>query len=162
MRSPENNQDKTAWCEHGAALERSFVSQGDIAGWGVAVNPAKHSDPYTHDLLAVVPVDLKTVKTGWRKSKELFGIDPDWAVSINVKDFVRYGKLYPNILIVVDAQFSEVSRGRYSLTVQRARWLIGNGRAHKHSYQDRVGDAVNAKDSYVFDLRDFDRLAGAS
>jgi hypothetical protein len=45
------------------------------------------------------------------------------------------------------------------MTVARAKTLITNGKAVKHEYKNRKDDTKgNAKISYVFDLRDLDKL----
>lgn len=154
-----DTEKKQEWCEIGAEFERDFVAGNKINGWAVAINPDKQSNPYGHDWTMVVPADLKTVSTAWRKSQELFGIPPDYAVSVNVKDFRRYSKKCPNVLIVIDARFSVESSGKYLLTLPRAQWLIENGFAKRHEYMGRVYDTKgNAKESYVFDLRHLDKL----
>jgi len=151
-----DNQDKQAWCRKGESLERAFAARAPIQGWGIAMNPAKHTDPYSHDHIATVPMDLKTMDTQWRKSEELFGIPPEFAVSINQKDFVRYKKLYPNILIVLDVKWLDRC---FILTLTRARKLIREQRAKTHEYKDRKDDTRgNAKVSYVFDIRDLDAI----
>ena len=151
-----DNQDKLAWCAKGESQERDFVAKAPIQGWGIAMNPAKHSDPYSHDHIATIPMDLKTMDTQWRKSEELFGIPTDFAVSINQKDFVRYSRLYPNILIVLDVKWLDK---RFILTLNRARKLIREERAKTHEYRDRKDDRQgNAKISYIFDVRDLDAI----
>jgi len=150
-----STEDKLAWCEAGAAAEGDFVAQANIVGWGVSLNPGKLQDKYTHDFMGYVPMDLKSIRTQWRESERLFGIPPEYAVSVNVKDLRRYRDKYPNILIVLDVRWA----GRYMLTVPRAQWLLREGRAKRHEYQNRQDDeAGNAKDSLIFDLRDLDEV----
>jgi hypothetical protein len=148
-------EDKLAWCEAGAAAEGDFVAQANIVGWGVSLNPAKHEDKFTHDFMGYVPMDLKSIRTQWRESERLFGIPSEYAISVNVKDLVRYRDKYPNIVIILDVAWS----GKYMLTIPRARTLYQAGKAKRHEYQGRVDDTVgNAKDSLVFDLRDLDEV----
>ena len=150
-----DNEDKNSWCQAGELAEKDFVATNKIAGWGLAVNPQKQLDPYCHDLLGIIPVDLKSIREPWRKSLEMFGIPTEYAVSINLKDFKRYASLYPNIIIVLDVEWS----GVYMITVQRAKALITSGKAIKHEYKNRKEDENgNAKSSFVFDLRDLDKL----
>lgn len=149
------NEDKHAWCRAGELAEKDFVASNKLIGWGVAINPDKHKDPYCHDFIGTVPVDLKSIREPWRKSQELFGIPPEYAVSVNLKDMKRYAELYPNILIVLDVKWD----GVYMLTISRAKALIGSGKAVKHEYKNRKDDIKgNAKTSFVFDLRDLDKL----
>ena len=151
-----NNEDKEFWCKAGLAAEGEFLVSSGIKGWGLCFNPLKSDDPYTHDYVGMCQIDIKTIKTQWRKSQSLFGIPPDRAISINCKDFRRYSKLYPNILILCNVTWQ--SR-LYLLTIDRARRLVMEGKAKMHSYQNRVDDTKgNAKDSYIFDTADLDRL----
>ena len=150
-----DNEDKKAWCDAGALAEKDFVATNRLIGWGISMNPAKQKDVYTHDLIGVLPMDLKSIREPWRKSQELFGIPPEYAISINLKDLKRYDELYPNIIVILDVQWS----GVYMITVERAKALITSGKAVRHEYKNRVDDTKgNAKASYIFDLRDLDKL----
>ena len=151
-----NNEDKKAWCKAGELAEKDFVAVNKIAGWGIAMNPEKHNNLFTHDLVGMIPMDLKSVREPWRKSEELFGIPSKYAISINQKDLERYSSLYPNIIIILDVEWS----GIYMITVDRARSLVKAGKAVKHEYKNRKDDTKgNAKASYIFDLRDLDRIS---
>jgi len=159
IRKPKDLQDKSAWVKYGGALEKPFVEQAEIEGWRLAINPGKEANPYTHDLVALIPSDLKTMDTQWKHSQKMFGIPPEYAVSINTKDFVRYERLYPNIIIILDVRWSG---DRYTLTLDRVNKLINLGRAKKHYYKNRVDDENgNAQSSYVFDLRHLDKIHDA-
>lgn len=154
---PIDNQDKSKWCYVGQLAEADFLASRGVAGWALAFNPAKEKDPYTHDYLGVCPVDIKTITTPWRKSLQLFGIPSERAISINEKDFTRYSRLYPNIIILCNVEFAGEL---YLLTLDRARKLIKQGKAKRHEYKDRKDDTKgNAKVSYVFDTSDLDRVS---
>ena len=64
-------------------------------GWGISMNPAKQSDKYTHDLIGMVPMDSKSIRTRWRESERLFSIPSEYAISITVKDLKRYNAAIP-------------------------------------------------------------------
>lgn len=148
-------EDKLAWCEAGAAAEGDFVAQANIVGWGISMNPAKLKDKFTHDLMGMVPMDLKSIRTQWRESERLFGIPSEYAISINVKDLQRYAEKYPNILILLDVAWA----GKYMLTIPRAQALQKAGKARPHKYVRRQDDTNgNAKVSLIFDLRDLDEV----
>ena len=149
-----DTENKDAWCEYGANLETQFITRkfNDVE---VKINGLKSSDKYTYDLRIELPADLKSIKTKWIFSQDMFGIPPERAISINEKDFIRYAKHYPNILIILDVEWD----GVYSITVVRARHLIREGKAKKHVYEKRKDDIKgNAKCSYIFDLNDLDKL----
>jgi len=152
----QDNQDKLAWCEAGKLAEGDFLATRSIEGWGLSWNPAKHSDPYSHDFVGIVPMDLKTMTTQWIKSHEIFGISSEHAISINEKDFKRYASLYPNIIILCDVQWL---KRVFTLTLPRARRLLREGKAHRHEYLERKNDDKgNARVSYVFNVNDLDEL----
>jgi len=151
-------EDKKSWCHAGFLAEQDFVATNKLIGWGISMNPNKHEDPYTHDFVGIVPIDLKSIRESWRKSLELFGIPSMYAISINTKDLIRYSTLYPNIIVLLDVEWS----GIYMLTMPRAKALVSSGKAVKHEYKNRKDDAKgNAKTSYIFDLRDLDKLKEA-
>ena len=151
-----DNQDKSAWCRAGEKAEADFLATRKITGIGLSWNPVKQSDQYAHDYIAMIPVDLKTMRTPWRKSQDLFDIPTEKAVSINQKDLRRYAELYPNIIIYLDVEYS----GKlFSLTLDRAKKLIKAGKAHRHEYLERKDDTEgNAKVSYIFNTDDLDAL----
>ena len=152
---PSDPQDKKAYVEWGGAQEYPFTQRGAVKGWRFAMNPEKAHNPFAHDMLACVPIDLKTMDRQWDHSERMFGIPSQWAVSINTKDFVKYARECPNIIIVLDVRWLDAV---YTLTLDRARHLIGWGKAKRHFYKKRVNDQKgNCKDSFVFDLRDLDR-----
>lgn len=161
-------EDKSYWCKaYGPDVELPFAQSLQNFGLVGALNPLKESDPYTHDLSVTFPSDLKTVRTPMFKAQELYGIDPQFAVTFNRKDMRRYMQLYPNIVVFFDVKWSgcRASFGGKTHRVQDMRLLaagflsdiqraiIADG-LHKHTYQRRVNDTSgNAKESWVFDIR---------
>ena len=137
------------------------------------VNPSKRTDKYTHDLFTIFQSDLKTVKTPLFKAKELFGIDPQFAVTFNLKDGVRYAKLYPFIVVIFDVEWKEqcsMTIGGVLYEVQPMHQthagflsdirnaIIKSGN-QKIKYARRTDDTSgNAKESFVFDVRHLQRL----
>lgn len=163
-----DTEDKQAWCRAGEELERQFVETRlpcfDLGG---GINPAKDTDKYTHDLNLVLPSDLKSVRTPLFKAQELYGIDPQFAVTFNVKDQKRYSSLYPNIVVVFDVnwQTTEMVFGTttYKVEPMHRTWAgflrdIANAIElsgwKKIQYSRRTDDSAgNAKESWVFDVR---------
>lgn len=170
---PTDTEDKIAWCRDAEGDEKAFaVGRLFTLGLGGYINVAKRSDPFTHDLFINFPADLKSVRTPLFKSRELYGIDPQYAVTFNVKDAQRYAKLYPNIVVVFDVNWSvtsmEIGGREYSVEPMHATYagflediraaVVAAG-SKTHSYQRRVDDTKgNAKASYVFDVRRLHKL----
>jgi hypothetical protein len=157
----DSTENKAAYCELGEKTERQFLVNSLSEGIGFTNNPSKAENKYTHDLFALLPCDLKTQFTPFRTA-DRYGIDSDYAVTINEKDLIRYGKLYPHIVIVLDIQFPHYRATHYApLFVLRQ--IVKNGKAKRHEYEKRVNDTQgNAKASYVFDLRWFPRIGEAT
>jgi hypothetical protein len=163
-----NNEDKLAWCAYGEETEHVF-SQQRLFDLGLAghVNLEKKTNPYTHDLFVQFPVDLKTVTTPLFMAREMYDLDPQYTVTINHKDVTRYKQLYPNILIMFDVNWKELSKeingnvytvapmtttvAGFVSDVRRAVQKCGN---KKIIYKNRIDDnSGNAKESWVFDIR---------
>jgi len=147
------NEDKQSWCDLGLQLEYEFLERG----FPVSLNKQKDHDKFTHDFMIHLPCDLKSIRTKWQKSQELFGIQSDYAISINQKDLQRYNHLYPNLIIILDVAWS----GVYLAPVSHAIRLIKNGSAKRHEYKNRKNDQRgNAKISWIFDIRHFEAIKG--
>lgn len=163
-----NNEDKLAWCAYGEETEHVF-SQQRLFDLGLAghVNLEKKTNPYTHDLFVQFPVDLKTVTTPLFMAREMYDLDPQYTVTINHKDVTRYKQLYPNILIMFDVNWKELSKeingnvytvapmtttvAGFVSDVRRAVQKCGN---KKITYKNRIDDnSGNAKESWIFDIR---------
>jgi hypothetical protein len=169
-----NNEDKLAWCAYGEETEHVF-SQQRLFDLGLAghVNLEKKTNPYTHDLFVQFPVDLKTVTTPLFMAREMYDLDPQYTVTINHKDVTRYKQLYPNILIMFDVNWKELSKeingnvytvapmattvAGFVSDVRRAVQKCGN---KKITYKNRIDDnSGNAKESWVFDIRHLHQIS---
>jgi hypothetical protein len=169
-----DTEDKSLWCERANDDELAFSVQRlfnlKIAGF---INLNKLEDKYTHDLYIQLQADLKSVRTPLFKSMELYGIDPQYAVTFNLKDGQRYRKLYPNIVVLFDVKWDltekEIGGWLYKVNPMHetyAGFLDDIVRAIKKSgnkkieYQRRANDtAGNAKASWVFDVRGLQKIS---
>lgn len=172
--APINNEDKQAWCEYGAELEPEFCRRVSGKSYGILcrMNPEKQDDPYAYDLRLTLKADLKTQKTPIFKAMKLYGIAPHFAVTLNVKDVVRYRTLYPNIMVIFDVRYEnsetviggytyrcEEHKGIYLANLPHIQRLIDGNLCGLILYQARTDDdGGNAKSSYVFDVRYFTPL----
>lgn len=166
-------EDKQAWCDAAEAQERAFaVNRLFDLGLSGAVNVAKRADPFTHDLFINFQADLKSVRTPLFMAKDLYGIDPQYAVTFNIKDGNRYAKLYPNIVVVFDVNWAETEKelgekvyrvnkmhetyAGFLDDIRRAIMLDGSKRIEYHRRtEDTQG---NARSSWVFDVRRLHKL----
>ena len=173
-----NTEDKASWCEqYGEDVERGFTV-GRLYELGLAghLNLSKRQDKYTHDLFVSFPADLKTVRTPLYKAQELYGVDPQYAVTFNCKDAARYRSLYPSIVVIFDVRWENCAKDlggrRYSVDdmhLTAAGFLTSISEAVRrsgnrvHTYGRRVNDtAGNAKDSWVFDIRHLQELGDSA
>lgn len=171
-----DTEDKLAWCkQYGVKAELAFAA-GRMLDVGLAtyVNPLKNRDVFTHDLFTIFPSDLKTVRTPLFKAKELYGLDPQYTVTFNHKDAVRYRDIYPNIVVIFDVRWDEANCKKqigsdhyqvHPMHVTYAGFLSDIRNAIKASgnkqieYARRRDDSSgNAKASYVFDIRHLHKI----
>lgn len=144
-----NPQEKQAWCEIGAKAEARLVSPVRD-GCVLLPNPAKAHDKYAHDLLMLLPADLKTVRTRFNTA-ERYGIPARSAITLNRKDVERYASMYPNLVVVFDVDFGDYKRIGFA-SIRAIQTWIKCGKAPEHAYLHRVDDTQgNAKSSYILD-----------
>lgn len=168
-----DTENKQAWCSNAEADERAFaVNRLFDLGLAGGVNVGKRTNKYTHDLFVNFPADLKSVRTPLFKAKEHFGIDPQYAVTFNLKDQQRYSELYPNIVVIFDVNWSTTVKeiGGQVYRVEPMHETFAGFLRDIHNavvaadwqqiiYSRRVDDtAGNAKSSWVFDVRLLHRL----
>lgn len=169
-------EDKAAWCEHGAAMERRFIEEvAPLAGIDVKLNPQKtEGDIYAHDLIvAGRRADLKAVTTPFFKAWNQYGLRPEKAITFNHKDYLRYMAKYPDLWVIFWVDWPADERYGISVAARQGVWvaniqtidhLITRRRTGFHPYLNRAEDTTgNAKASHVISIDDlFCRWEGNS
>jgi hypothetical protein len=169
-----DTEDKGWWVIEGAKQEQLFVAQVcPKLGLAAPINPAKRHNRYAPDIVVDGRVaDLKCQQTPFFKARVLYNLDPQYVVTFNRKDYLRYQRLYPSIIIYfwLDWQVREMLIGptKFVVTPLAGVWraplrqiaaLIEQGSAPLHAYQRRQADRQgNARDSYLMDVRALERL----
>ena len=116
--------------------------------------------------------DLKCQQTPFFKARVLYNLDPQYVVTFNRKDYLRYRRLYPGITLYfwLDWQARKMLIGQSAFAVAplavvwRAPFaqlaaLIEQRIAPLHAYHRRQGDLQgNAKESYLVDVRGLECL----
>jgi hypothetical protein len=101
-----DTEDKLAWCADGVERENDFVARvAPALKLDAKINPEKETNIYAPDLVVNgVVSDLKSQTTPFYTARRMFrnvkrpqGIDPQYAVSFNRKDYLRYKEHYPNL-----------------------------------------------------------------
>lgn len=164
-------QDKAAWCEKGAEDEAYFLEHVAPAyNLPLIVHPGKSTDKYETDFQTIdrkTDVDLKHVTTPFYTAGQ-YDCDPDFTVTFNHKDYIRYRYKYPEsgdrALIIMfwchwewGNEYQTVVapiRGIWSVTIATVDGWIRAREIPCHSYQQRQGECgSNAKHSWLIDLR---------
>lgn len=166
-----NTEDRDRWYEWGEAGEDNFVTKiAPVIGLDIKKNPAKATCPWEIDLVDYTNnryADLKIQNTPFftvgKYSYNGQRCDPTYSVTFNRKDFIKYSNEHPDCDIYFWVTWNQteyrghtipelhgVWRGCFSKMAER----ITQGAAPLHAYQHRTTDDHNARDSYVFDLRD--------
>ena len=164
-----DTEDKHWWVIEWAKQEQQFVAQVCPAlGLAATINPAKQRDRYAPDIVVDGQVaDLKCQQTPFFKARVLYNLDPQYVVTFNRKDYLRYQRLYPGITIYfwLDWQVRErlIGRAAFAVAPLAGVWrapfaqlaaLIEQRIAPLHAYQRRHHDLQgNAKESYLVDVR---------
>ncbi|HEY2326660.1 MAG TPA: hypothetical protein VGH52_04155 [Gaiellaceae bacterium] len=171
-------EDKEWWCAAGEDKERAFVEQVlPLLGFSGEINPAKQEDRFAPDLVVNGHLaDLKSQRTPFFKAQELFGVDPQFAVSFNDKDYRRYAEHYPELDIYYWVVWQTTTRrigskersvkpmaGVWRATFAAMRYRIEHESVRSHTFLHRLLDGPgNGKSSYMFDVRKFEFLGGSS
>lgn len=175
MHSPE---DKAWWVEAGANKELDFVDRViPLLGFSGVINPTKREDCYAPDLVVNGHLaDLKCQRTPFFRAQELFGVDPQFAVSFNEKDYRRYSEHFPDIDIYYWVVWQTTTMrirdeehrvkpmaGVWRATFPAIRHRIESESVRAHEYLHRFFDEQgNGKKSFMFDLRNFEFLGGSA
>lgn len=175
-----NTEDRSKWYEWGGEREPLFVSLiAQLTGRDIRINPEKAECPWAIDLYDFTmkrPADLKTQNTPFfTAGKYLYDgrkCDPAYSVTFNKKDYEHYLEDYPDCDIYFWVDWNQLTYGNISVPHIAGVWRgdfrkmakkIQAGKVALHSYDRRRDDDHNARDSYIFDLRDtevFERLEG--
>ena len=161
-----SNEDKLAWCNAAIAVEEDFVKRvAPLCGINVIINPEKSTNKYAADLWLPQSqryADLKHQETPFFTARR-YNLDPQFAVTFNVKDWKRYRDLYPGIVIYFWVNWKQTTyrdqsvqplEGVWGIPFSRLSKAAKSGRLPRHIYQNRIDDENgNAKESFMFDVR---------
>jgi hypothetical protein len=170
MPSKFNTENKLAWCKLGMDYENTFVEKvAPYIGLKAEINPEKETNKYTYDLIVEgKPADLKHQSTSFWLSNKRYGLDPTTAVTMNLKDFIRYRTLYSELdlqiyfwveRIATQAIFGsntyqcQALHGVWRIPFKKLSDMVDLGKFPLHEYEHRKDDTRgNAKSSYIFSV----------
>lgn len=164
--SKYHTEDKQSWCREGARLEEEFVENVvPLIGRRLVINPEKIYNPRAIDLQDLDRgryADLKSQNTPFFTAASVDPrYDPRFTVTFNRKDYLHYARKYPLCDIYFCVNWTQTSYQNIQIEPLEGVWvsrfpdmrkLIEDGLVPLHPYKYRKGDAVNARDSYLFDL----------
>jgi hypothetical protein len=170
-----NTEDTEAWYGLGEQRERQFIKEvAPLLGLKAEINPAKACDKTAPDLLVNGKIaELKTEETPFFTARQKYGIDPQYAVSFNLGDYLSYKDKYPtmNVYFWVNWKRLEWQHpqshlifqvqpmfGVYRANVAAIAKQIEAGTQRLHAYKRRIADLRNERHSYGLDVRHFERL----
>lgn len=173
-----NTEDRVKWYTWGENEENDFVSKiVPQIGLELKINSEKKYCPWAIDLYDYTnnrPADLKTQNTPFfTAGRYTYGnkpYDPTYTVTFNRKDYENYIVNYPECDIYfwiawTQREYKNIRVGELRGVWRAPFWKmaekIQNGEVTLHKYQNRINDDHNARESYLFDLRDnnvFERL----
>jgi hypothetical protein len=162
----ESCENKIEWCNNYLSKEIEFCEILNKMNIKSMINPDKKLNKYAPDIIVNNNIaDLKYRATPFYSSNHYYNIDPQYAITFNVKDYTHYKEKYPDITIFFWIDFKETSRVYknkkieilkinkilYSHLDEFEKILIDSP---IHSYLRRQNDTQgNAKDSFIFDFR---------
>ena len=167
-----NTEDRTKWYDFGEDYEKEFLDKIEPhLDRDIILNPEKEFCPWALDLYDWTKqkyADLKTqtmpfFMVGKYKYKDHI-CDPMYSVTFNKKDYLRYKEKAPDCDIYFWINWKQLTYRDISVKPLYGVWraefskmmeCIESGQAPLHEYKHRVNDDHNAKDSYIFDLRDY-------
>ncbi|MGF9824781.1 cold shock domain-containing protein [Brevibacillus agri] len=165
-----DTEDKQYWCRKGEQEEEAFIREiVPKIGKRLIIHPGKKSRKTIIDLYDLdrnIEADLKTQTTPFFSAGK-YGLNPEFTVTFNHKDYEYYKNNYPNAIIYWWVNWLQLSWGNFKVDPLYGVWevpfrtlqvMIENRQVPLHEYIHRKDDDVNAKSSYLFDLRHFQRL----
>lgn len=158
-----SDEDRKPWHELGCEYEQQFVDRvAPSLFLDAYINPEKSGNPTVPDL--VVNGTLSELKVRTRPffmAQNKYGIDPQYCVMFNKKDFGYYQRVYPNLLIYWWVWWEETQRTigsrTYNVRPMEGVWRASFGDIASQCKtgifgQARWGDGC---DSFALNLWDF-------
>lgn len=179
LNSKYNTEDKYKWTEEGYKLEQRFIREiAPLFGKkNLIEHPMKEQynwyiDLFDKDTNGIA--DLKCQQTPFFTCNRIDNrFDPQFTVTFNKNDYEKYIENYKSFTnsnlfdIYWWVDWKVLQYGHISITPLSGVWVvpfseianaIENNKVPLHEYQNRKGDRINAKDSYLFDIRWFTQL----
>ena len=107
-----NTEDKQWWTTNLAKYEQIFVEKiAPKLNLSAIINPEKLHNPYTYDIIVNnKKSDLKHQTSPFFKAKDLYKMNPQYSVTFNKKDYLRYKELYPDLIIYFWVHWKELEK----------------------------------------------------
>jgi hypothetical protein len=163
-----DTEDRNWWYLHGVNLEEAFVRIcNQHLSIRAMINPDKRFNKYAPDLKVDGNLaDLKTQNTPFFTARK-YGLDPQYTLTFNRKDYERYKSQYPTIDIYVWLDWRQTEGfgakvnylgGIFRLPFSEVARLIEAGAKEHHYLRRQDPNDRNAKSSFLLDIREFEEL----
>ena len=166
-----NTENRDLWYTWGENEEKDFITKVvPKINLDIRINPDKEEKPWVIDLYDYTnnrPADLKVQNTPFfTASKYSYNgkaYDPTYSVTFNKKDYINYKEHYPNCDIYFWINWQQTSYrnirvekvyGVWRASFSKLAEKIEAGNVVLHKYLHRINDDHNAKESYIFYLKD--------
>lgn len=164
--APLSNQDKQAWIRRGVGRERLFLELRQKHPILQGIAPSGEDKYVPEFVYQGQYLDLKSVYKPFYRAGQKYGVNPDFAVPLNVVDVRDCNEKYPGCQIVFWVRWDTSTDYEVTVNKQDGVWFLSHekmnelaSKAHVHTYQERTNDTEgNARDSYILDLRHMERL----
>jgi hypothetical protein len=157
------DEDRNPWYDLGCAYESQFCATvAPNLGLDAMINPEKQTNPTLPDLLVNGMLSELKVRTHpFFLAEKKYGIDPQYCVMFNRKDYDYYKRCYPDLMIYWWVWWEETERYLDGYT-HRVRpmtgvWRCSFGDLASHADKGIFGQCKwgNGRDSFALNLFDF-------
>ena len=164
-----DTEDRFWWYKFGEREEMAFIALMNSYGVPARKNPDKYLDPSVPDLLVRERLaDVKAQRTPFFTAFK-YGMEPQFTVTFNRKDFEHYNDHCPDIWIYFWVRWDECDwqdlhclsmDGVFEASLYSLRELLV--KAPEHVYHRRQNDPrqKNAHSSFLLDVRTMSQIKG--
>ena len=159
-----NTEDKKWWIEYGVKKEAEFLQWCEERNLYAGLQKSSAPVYYPEFTYQGRYLDLKTVQTPFFMAGKKYGIDPNFAITLNTQDVLDCTHKYPKCQIIFDIDWESTTQFGVSVKARKEIRFLSYEKMQElikeapiHQYHKRGDDLQgNAKGSYILDVRDIE------